>query len=65
MIRVNGAERPWREGLTISDLLSELDDSYQYPVVRLNDERISRPLFEQTFVPDNSDIFLISLVAGG
>ena len=49
----------------VADLLKELDDSYQYPVVRLNNERISRPFFEQTLVPDNSDIFLISLVAGG
>ena len=65
MIRVNGEERPWREGLTVADLLEELDEAYRYPVVRLNNERISRPYFEQTSIPDNADIFLISLVTGG
>lgn len=65
MIRVNGEEMPWREGLTIAGLLDDLRDSYEYPVVRLDGRLISKPNFEKTLVPDSAEIFLITLVAGG
>jgi thiamine biosynthesis protein ThiS len=65
MIRVNGREHPWREGLTIADLLKELGDPYPYAVVRVNEKRVSRPHFERTRIPDGAEIYLIPLVAGG
>jgi thiamine biosynthesis protein ThiS len=65
MIQVNGEERPWREGMTVADLLEDLDDSHTYPVVRLNDKHVSRPNFEKVIVPDRAEIFLIPLIAGG
>lgn len=65
MIRVDGKERPWREGMTIAELLRELNNSHSYAVVRVNDKHISRPYFEKTQIPDHSEVFLISLIAGG
>lgn len=65
MIRVNGKQHSWREGVTIADLLYELDDSYQYAVVRINDKPVSKPNFEKTLIPDNADVFLLPMVAGG
>lgn len=65
MIRVNGREYPWREGLTIADLLEEMGDPYPYAVVRVNERRVSRPHFQTTFIPDGAEIYLIPLVAGG
>lgn len=65
MIRVNGKEYSWREGMTVSDLLEDLQDSYSYVVVRINDKQISRPHFKEAVVPDNSEVFLIHLIAGG
>ena len=54
MIKVTGHKVAWREGMTISDLLAEIEDSHPYPVVRIDDKYVSRPNFDKTTVPDNS-----------
>ena len=65
MIKIKGKDFPWREGMTVADLLKDLDDSYTYILVRINDNQISRPNFDKTLIPDNSEVFLVSMVAGG
>ena len=65
MIRVNGERQSWYEGMTIKDLLEDREDSHHYAVIRINDRHVSRPYFEKTLIPDNSEVFLISLIAGG
>jgi thiamine biosynthesis protein ThiS len=65
MIRVNGKRQSWYEGMTIKDLLEDLVDSHHYAVIRINDKHVSRPFFEKTLIPDNSEVFLISMIAGG
>jgi thiamine biosynthesis protein ThiS len=65
MIRVNGKKHSWYEGMTIKDLLNNFNKSHLYAVVRINDKHISRPYFEKTLIPDNSEVFLIPMIAGG
>jgi thiamine biosynthesis protein ThiS len=65
MIKVSGKDLAWREGMTVADLLRELDDAHPYAVVRINNTYVSRPNFENTMVPDGSEVFLIPLLAGG
>jgi thiamine biosynthesis protein ThiS len=65
MIKINGKQHSWYEGMTIKDLLKNLDNSNLYAVVRINDKHISRPCFEKTLVPDNAEVFLIPMIAGG
>jgi len=65
MIRVNGKRQSWYKGMTIKDLLEDLEDSHHYAVIRINDKHVSRPYFEKTMIPDNSEVFLISMIAGG
>jgi sulfur carrier protein ThiS len=65
MVRVGDQEVPWREGMTITDLLREMGDPYPYPVVRIGDRHISRRDFSKVKVPRNSEVFLIHLIAGG
>ena len=65
MIRVNGKKHSWRPGMTVADLLKELDDQHGYAVVRINDRHVSKPKFENVLIPDDADVFLIPLVAGG
>lgn len=65
MIRVNGKKFPWREGMTVADLFKDLSDSHHYVVVRINEKHVSRPFFEKTLIPDDSDVFLIPMIAGG
>ena len=65
MIRVADKTVNWHEGMTISDLLDELGDSHPYAVVRINQTYVSRPNFDKTVVPDDSEVFLIPMIAGG
>ena len=65
MIRVNGKKHSWYEGMTIKDLLKNFNKSHLYAVVRINDKHISKPYFEKTLIPDNSEVFLIPMIAGG
>ena len=65
MIQVAGKQVVWREGMTVSDLLEELKDPYPYAVVRINKQYVTRPNFEQTYIPDDVEVYLIPMVAGG
>ena len=65
MITVAGTRYPWHAGMTIADLLDELGDPEGYAVVRIDSTYISRPNFDKTLVPDESEIFLIPMIAGG
>jgi hypothetical protein len=51
--------------MTVSDLLEALGDPYPYPVVRIKEKTIARPYFDEALVPDNSEVFLLSTIAGG
>ncbi len=65
MIKINGRKVAWHEGMTISDLLDKIKDTHPYPVVRIDDRYVSRPSFDKITVPDNSEVFLIPMIAGG
>jgi thiamine biosynthesis protein ThiS len=65
MIQVANKKIAWREGLTVSDLLDELKDPHPYAVVRINEHYVTRPNFENTFIPDDAEVYLIPMIAGG
>ena len=65
MIKIKDEEIPWREGITVADVLRQVGDPYPYAVVRVNDRSVSRPDFERTTVPDGAELFPIPMIAGG
>lgn len=65
MIQVAGKQMPWHEGMTVADLLDAINDPHPYAVVRINEQYISRPNFRKTTIPDNAQVFLIPMIAGG
>lgn len=65
MVRVDGRELAWYEGMTIADLLRELDDSYPYALARIDGHAVTGREFAMVPVPDNAEVFLVHLVAGG
>jgi len=65
VIMVRGKDYPWRKGMTVADLLKEIGDPYPYAVVRISEKAVSRPNFETTLVPDNTEVYLIPMIAGG
>ena len=65
MIKVADHTIDWREGMTISDLLIEINDPHPYAVVRINQSYVSRPNFDKTTIPDDAEVYLIPMIAGG
>ena len=65
MIKVSGKEHAWRKGMTIADLLNDIEDDHPYAVVRIDSTYVSRPNFEKTIIPDGAEIFLVPMIAGG
>lgn len=65
MIRVGDKEVPWQKGLTVTTLLAALGETYEYAAVRIDDHVVSRPSFDKTPVPDNCQVYLLPLIAGG
>lgn len=65
MIAVNDKKIPWREGMTVTELLDGIADPHPYAVVRVNGRYVSRPHFDDTLVPDGAEIYLIPMIAGG
>jgi sulfur carrier protein ThiS len=65
MIQVADKVLPWREGMTVSDLLTQLQDPQPYAVARINGQYVTRPNFEKTTIPDDAEVFLIPMIAGG
>jgi thiamine biosynthesis protein ThiS len=65
MIQVAGKQMAWRDGMTVSDLLDAIKDPHPYAVVRINEQYVTRPNFEHTLVPDEAEVFLIPMIAGG
>ncbi len=65
MIKVGDQMHAWHEGMTVSDLLAQIEDPYPYVVVRINEQYVSRPNFVHTVIPDGAEIFLIPMIAGG
>jgi len=65
MIRVMGKDMPWRKGMTVSDLLAELDEPFDAALVRIGRKQVTRPHFHTTLIPDGSDVYLIPMIAGG
>jgi len=65
MVRIGNQELAWREGMTVTDVLKELGDSYPYAVARVGNRLISGPDFDQATVPNDSEVYLIPLIAGG
>ena len=65
MITLDGERRPWHGGMTVSQLLQEITDAHQYAVIKINGRYVSRPSFDTYVIPDNAEIYLIPMIAGG
>jgi thiamine biosynthesis protein ThiS len=65
MITVGKEKIPWKEGMTVAQVLEAVTDGHKYAVVRLNGKLISRPNFEKTTVPDRAEFIPVPMIAGG
>ena len=65
MITVGQEKIPWKEGMTVAQVLEAIADGHKYAVVRVNGKLVSRPNFEKTPVPDHAEFIPVPMIAGG
>lgn len=65
MIQVDEKPVQWYQGMTIADILEQMEDVRFCSVVRLNGRLVSSPKFADTLIPKDAVIQLLPLVAGG
>jgi len=65
MITMDGKQYPWHPGMDVEQLLVFVERPEQYAVIRMNGKLVSRPVFKDTPVPDNAEVVLIPMIAGG
>ncbi len=65
MITVNGKKLEWNDGMTVSDLLSGIPDAHQYWIVKINDRYVTKPHFDTATIPDECEVVLVPIFAGG
>ncbi|HOV49636.1 MAG TPA: sulfur carrier protein ThiS [Anaerolineae bacterium] len=66
MITLNRREQlPWHEGLTVQDLLEQEKFTYPHIVVSINGTVVNHDAYAETLIPDDADVRVIHLIAGG
>ena len=65
MISTKGKQLEWHEGLTVRDVLDTLGYNFPSVLVRLNGTIVRRKDWDSTVVPDEADVEVRPIVAGG
>jgi len=65
VITLDEDQKSWHDGMTIADLLETVPDGDQYAVIKVNGRYVSRPKFNRYKIPDNAEVRLIPMIAGG
>jgi sulfur carrier protein len=65
MIKVNGRDFEWEEGLTVEKLLEKKRYTYPKIIVRINEKLILKEQYSSTPIYDGDDVKVIHLLAGG
>ena len=65
MITVNGDRMEWHDGMTVAAILEIRNYIFRMIAVQVNGELIKRGTYEQTSVPDESDVQVFHMISGG
>ena len=65
MITVNGNKMEWRPGLTVEQLLTDLEENLAIILVKVNGKPILKKEFGTFEVPDGAEVNTIEIIAGG
>ena len=65
MITAKGKRLDWHEGLTVRDVLDTLGYNFPSVLVRVNGVVVRRKSWDSTVVPDESEVEVRPIVAGG
>jgi len=64
-LKINGEERAVREGITLAELLEQLELSGKYVAVERNKEVISFRTYAETTLAEGDYLEIVTLVGGG
>ena len=64
-LTVNGDPHPWREGLTIAELLREKVFTFPMKVIHVNDKLVKKAEWPSTVLHDGDVVQVVHLVSGG
>ncbi len=65
MLKVNGQDHTWHQGLNVSLLLKEKNYIFPMIIVKVNDRFIPKAEYNDTVINDGDDIQAIHLISGG
>lgn len=65
MIKVNGKDYPWQEGLTVKQILDNKGYTFPLLVVLINGKSVSDQEYFSTFIKNGDYVQVIHLVSGG
>ena len=66
MITINQRERiEWTPGTTVQDVLDRMNYTYPEVVIRVNGEVVMDEAYDSYTIPDEADVRIIHLMAGG
>lgn len=64
-ITVNGHQLPWREGMTVRDVLTSMNYTFRMLVIRIDGQLVNKADWETTEVPAGADVSVFHLISGG
>ena len=65
MITAKGKKLDWHEGLTVREVLDTLGYNFPSVLVRVNGQIVKRKDWDNSIVPDEADVEVRPIVAGG
>jgi thiamine biosynthesis protein ThiS len=65
MIILNNREYPWRQGMTVLQLLTENGFVYKRIVVKINGQLVHELDWQKKEIQDGDDVSAMHLMAGG
>lgn len=65
MLTVNGDPHPWREGLTVAELLKEKAFTFPMKVISVNKVLVLKPNYPTYVLADGDDVQVVHLTGGG
>jgi sulfur carrier protein len=64
-LTVNGDEHPWREGLTVTELLAEKVFTFPMKIVFVNNALVKKDRYASAVLEDGDVVEVVHLTGGG
>lgn len=64
-ITVNGDPLPWRDGMTVRDVLDARRFVFKMLAVHVNGTVVRRKAYDHTTIPAGADVKVIHMISGG